>query len=176
MRQIPRVDTALDPRPPSCRAIVRKPGLDSAPQLLVHDCFVLARIRGALMNDLAPIDAVLEEMVERPAAERAPAEFSAGGQYALLVPNPTLVEVCPQFRDAAQGKVLLEDQADAVRLLLVDHELAVLDLVTERNGAAHPHALAPRGRELVADALAREFPLELGEGGQDVEPPVALPG
>src|ERR1700730_19442047 len=66
--------TALDPRPPSCRAIVRKPGLDSAPQLLVHDCFVLARIRGALMNDLAPIDAVLEEMVERPAGGGARAE------------------------------------------------------------------------------------------------------
>ena len=46
------------------------------------------------------------------------------------------------------------NQANVVGLLSIDDELVVLDVVTERDGAAHPHALASRGRELVADALA----------------------
>jgi site-specific DNA recombinase len=32
-------------------------------------------------------------------------------------------------------------------------QLSVLDVVSERDGATHPHAPVPRGRELVADAL-----------------------
>src|SRR6266699_1747461 len=108
-------------------------------------------------------------MVERAAAERAAALHPAGGQNALLAPHSTLFEVCPQFRDAADRKVLSENQANAVRLLFVDHELAVLDVVSERDSAAHPHALAPRGRELVADALARQLALKLGEREQDIE-------
>src|SRR5258708_5257694 len=108
-------------------------------------------------------------MVEGTTTEGAAAKYPAEGQQALLAPNATPVEIRPQLRNAAEGEVLPEDQADAVGLLVIDHELAILDVVTERDGAAHPHALAARGRKLVADALARELPLELSEGEQDIE-------
>src|ERR1700736_1488473 len=108
-------------------------------------------------------------MVEGTAAERAPAEHPAGGQYSLLAPDATLVKICPQFRGTADGEVLSEDQADAVGFLLVDDKLSILDVIAERYGTAHPHALASRGRELVADALARHLTLELGEREQDIE-------
>ena len=52
---------------------------------------------------------------------------------------------------------------------LVHDQLAVLDVVAERDEAAHPHALLARGGELVADALADDLALELREGEQDVE-------
>ena len=48
-------------------------------------------------------------------------------------------------------------------------QLPVLDPVAERRAAAHPHALHAAGAELVADALGRHLPLELGEGEQHVE-------
>ena len=63
----------------------------------------------------------------------------------------------------------LEDHADGGGFGLVDDELAVLDVVAERHEAAHPHALLAGGGELVADALADDLALELGEGEQDVE-------
>ena len=47
--------------------------------------------------------------------------------------------------------------------------LRSFDVVAERQRAAHPHALALGGRDLVADALARDLALELGEGQQHVE-------
>src|SRR5215207_4233292 len=41
--------------------------------------------------------------------------------------------------------------------------------IPERHLAAHPEALALGGRDLVADALARDLALELGEGEKDVQ-------
>ena len=88
------------------------------------------------MYGLAPIDAVLQEMVEGTTAERAAALRPAGDQNALLASHPALFKVGPQFREAANRKVLAENQANAVGLLFIDDELAVLDVVTERDGTA----------------------------------------
>jgi len=41
--------------------------------------------------------------------------------------------------------------------------------VPQRRHPAHPQALALTGGDLVADALPGDFPLELGEGEQDVQ-------
>src|SRR5260221_13352669 len=51
----------------------------------------------------------------------------------------------------------------------MDDELAVADLIAERGPSTHPHALFPGGGDLVADALANDLPLELGEGHEHVE-------
>jgi hypothetical protein len=63
----------------------------------------------------------------------------------------------------------LEDVPDQLGLTLVGHQPSVLDVVAQRRHAAHPHALALAGRDLVADALAGDLALELGEGQQDVQ-------
>ena len=66
------------------------------------------------MYGLAPIDAVLQEMVEGTAAERAAALRPAGDQNALLASHPALFKVGPQFREAANREVFAENQANAV--------------------------------------------------------------
>ena len=52
---------------------------------------------------------------------------------------------------------------------LVDHQLPVADVISERQRAAHPHASAFGCSDLVADALAGDLPLELREGQQHVQ-------
>src|SRR3984893_4128198 len=42
-------------------------------------------------------------------------------------------------------------------------------VITQGRHAAHPHALFLGGGDLVADSFAGDFPLELGEGKQDVQ-------
>ena len=51
----------------------------------------------------------------------------------------------------------------------MDDQLAVADLIAQRRPAAHPDALLAGGRDLVADALADQLPLELGKGDEDVQ-------
>ena len=58
---------------------------------------------------------------------------------------------------------------DELGLVFVDMEGAVFDPVAERNRSAHPDALSFRGGDLVADFLAGDLALELGEGQQHVE-------
>ena len=52
---------------------------------------------------------------------------------------------------------------------IIDDQLALLDVITQRHVAAHPHALGLRGGNLVANALSRDLALELCERKQHVE-------
>ena len=52
---------------------------------------------------------------------------------------------------------------------LIDNELLVPGVVSERHGAAHPFALPAGGGNLVAYPLGGELPLELGKGEKDIE-------
>src|SRR5208337_3259084 len=52
---------------------------------------------------------------------------------------------------------------------LSSDESAILDPIAQRNHAAHPHSLLLRSADLVPNPLARDLPLELGEGQQHVE-------
>ena len=58
---------------------------------------------------------------------------------------------------------------DRLGLFWVHDQLAVAQVVAERHGPSHPHALALAGGDLVADALASDLALELREGQQHVE-------
>ena len=66
--------------------------------------------------------------------------------------------------DRAEFNVAPEYQPHLLGFGLVDDQRAILDLVAKRHGTAHPHALLAGGLDLVADALARDLALELGEG------------
>ena len=50
---------------------------------------------------------------------------------------------------------------------------AIFNAIAERNHPAHPHALFLGRGDLVADPLARDLPLELGEGEQESSVSVA---
>ena len=58
---------------------------------------------------------------------------------------------------------------DGASFLLVDDQLSVLHVVAKRRQAAHPHALLLGSGDLVADAFAGDFPLELGKREQHVQ-------
>jgi hypothetical protein len=60
---------SLHARLPSYRAIVCKPGLDGDPQFFIDDCLVLTGIDDALMKDFAPVDTILQEVIERAAVK-----------------------------------------------------------------------------------------------------------
>jgi hypothetical protein len=69
--------------------------------------------------------------------------------------------------------VPFEDHPNGRCLALVHDQLAVLDVVAERNKAAHPNALLAGRGELVADALANDLALELGKDSRMLS--VSLP-
>src|ERR1700724_574047 len=126
-------------------------------------------MRLLLVNDLTPIDAVLQHQIERAAREwlAAPqATRGAGPQLALDAPGFQLVLQQP---DGAEFFVAAKDQAHDLRLAFDDDELAVLRLITERRHPTHPHPLPFRGGDLVANAFADDLALELREGQQNVE-------
>ena len=93
----------------------------------------------------------------------------SAGAFTALAHNTQPVELGLEQRDRAQFRIAPEDQPDGRRLRLIDDQFAVLDVIAERHVAAHPHALLLRRRDLVADALAGDLALELGEREQHVE-------
>src|SRR3954451_11427533 len=99
-------------------------------------------------------------------AERYAPDGPARAQPAPSCDDAAIPQLALQRREGAELKVALEDQPHRRGLILPDHELALPHLVSERHDAPDPNALALRGRDLVADALARDFALELGKGQQ----------
>jgi len=68
-------------------------GLDRIPERLIDDRLMFARMGLFVMNDLAPVNAVLQHQVERTAGEWLPtrdAPRGAGSQLALDVPTRPL--------------------------------------------------------------------------------------
>src|SRR5262245_21605943 len=130
---------------------------------------MLARVGGAPVHDLAAIDAVAQQMIERAAAEGAAAKHAAGGEDTLLAADALSIKVDLQLGNTAECEIALEDQPDHLGLRLIHDESALAHVIAERNGPTHPHALAAGSCELVADALTGNLPLELGKRQQDIE-------
>ena len=121
------------------------------------------------MPDLADIERIAEQRIERPTRE---ALFTGAGPitgYAELGAEAIAVKLRLEQPHAAQGAVALEYMSDRGGFAFDDHQLAVTYLIAERDHTTHPHALALGSRNLVADALARDLAFELGEREQHVE-------
>ena len=67
------------------------------------------------------------------------------------------------------GEITPHDVADCLGLFGHDDELAILDVVAERQWTTHPHTASLRCGDLVANALSGNFALELGKREQHVE-------
>ena len=144
-------------------------GVHLVPGGAVDDRLVLAGIARALVHRLAEVDAVVQDLVERALVDRLARPVLAVLRRPRLRRVAGAAQLLRQLRRRAEAQEPLEDQPDQFGLFLVDHQLAVDDVVAERRNAAHPHALAARRGELVADPLADHLALELGEAEQDVE-------
>jgi hypothetical protein len=75
----------------------------------------------------------------------------------------------PKGIDPAELEIAPKDQSDLFGLMLHDGNLAVLHIVAEGEGTAHPKSLALGSCDLVPDPLGRDLPLELSKGQQHVE-------
>jgi hypothetical protein len=108
-------------------------------------------------------------MRERAPGERDAADRASIRQPANLGENAAVAEIGQEPPDAAKLEIALKNAADALGLLLVDHQPALAAVIAERHHAADPQSLSLRGRDLVADALAGHLALELGKRGQHVQ-------
>jgi hypothetical protein len=113
----------------------------------------------ALVDRLADIGAVVQH----------PVEVLLVDPVAARCADTALGHLARQFGCRADLQEPGEDPADYFGGFFVHHQLAVLDAIAVGRHPAHPHALAPRGRDLVADAFSRDLAFELGEREQDVQ-------
>ena len=152
-------------------AVLGDDPVDLLPGLAGHDGLVLAGIDVALVLDLADVLAVGQDAVH----VRLIPLLAAPGLAGLGRPGLRSVALGVQFlRDLQRGlggDEALEDPADELRLVRVDHQphLLPIEVVPEDGVAADVLALHGRGPLLVADALADDLPLELREAEQDVQ-------
>jgi hypothetical protein len=150
--------------------------VDAVPQFAADDGRVFGLVPLVLVPQLAKVGPVAEELVDVALVDRSAIAGLAVLRGPRLRRHAIQFQLLDQRRTGAEFDEALEDVPDQLGLALVGHQSAVLDVVAQRWHAAHPHALALAGRDLVADAFAGDLALELGEGQQDVQhqPPIEV--
>ena len=131
-------------------------GLNSLEQVL----FVVGRLLAGqdltYEHDIDDIEAIEQQMGERPAGKRNAADGLTSLQGSDLGDDASFVQVRHQQAEATKPVIAAEDVPDAFGFSFVDGNLPVLGLIAERGHAADPKALAFRGRDLVPDPLGGE--------------------
>ena len=132
--------------------------LHAVPCPAIENCLVLPGIAGALVrdladvdrirlmfakiglfvvNDLAPIGAVLQHQVERPAREWLPTGTGPIAVNTLLRSDPLLIEVLLEQSHRAELPVAAKDQPHGLGLLGDGDQLAILGRIAERGEPAY---------------------------------------
>lgn len=94
------------------------------------------------MNDLADIEPVTEEVIERTAAKGHPTRCLSLGIGAKLTRNLMPSEIVSELTDTAKPQILAEDLTDGFGLGLIDDQATIDPVIAERDAASHPHALS----------------------------------
>jgi hypothetical protein len=127
---------------------------------------MFSRICLAFMGRLSAVSAILEHQIEGAVGEPLVAILRAVRVTTALTPDSGSGKLFRQSADRVEPEIALEDVDYGARFALVDHELAVSHIISERHRAAHPNALLLGGRDLVTHALTDQFALELSEREQ----------
>ena len=106
------------------------------------------------MHCVANVDAIVQQLVEEPLVD----QLAPPGAHTFRDKRPRQGGCRPHLQEP------LKDHPDGLGLRLIDDELSLPDSVPERHHPAHPHAALARGSDLVANAFADHFTLELREG------------
>src|SRR6516162_7668501 len=148
------LSTAGEPRSRQRRARPgRKLGLHRREQGTIHNRRLFAAMDLAPVDHLADIEAVLEQIRERPHTKAPPADGPAVRQPPRLAANSPPIEVLRQRADRAKLEVAAKDRSNR-RSLAFDHNDLLIDgRIAERHRAADPKAFALRGSDLVAHPL-----------------------
>jgi hypothetical protein len=154
--------------PPRLR-LAGEPLLDPLPDLNVHDRWVKAVVDLPFVAQPSDIDRVRQDPIEVTARH----QVAAGPSATLAHPNRRAkvfgVDSGLEADHAANFEVAAKKIANEFGFAFDHMESAVFDPVAERDRSAHPDALPLRGGDLVADPLASDLALELGEGQQHIE-------
>src|ERR1700736_5666604 len=121
------------------------------------------------MGYLAAVKPVLKDQIKRPTGELLTPIFGAVATHAALALDPGVSKLDSKRVNRLEREIAPVDLDNDAGLGIVDDQLAVFHVITEGRHAAHPHALFLGGGDLVADAFARDFPLELGKGQKDIQ-------
>src|SRR6478672_9551726 len=127
--------------PMICRLLAQL-GLDGVEQVPIENAGLFAIEDLTLEWHLTDIEAIAQEVGERPAAERNAADGLSGLQRANLGDDALFAQVGHQPVEAAKLEITAEDHAHPVRLRLVDGDLSLVGVVAERDHAADPEPLA----------------------------------
>src|SRR5262245_17584263 len=149
-------------------ALLVELGLHGGKEVTIEDGGLLARKDFALEGDLADIEPIAQEMGERTARERDASDRASGLERSHLGDDASFTQVGHEAAEAAKLEIAPKDGPDPLGLLLNHHNLAVPGRVSQGNDAADPETLALGSRDLVADALGGDLPLELGKRQQHI--------
>src|SRR5262249_18576339 len=159
----------LGPRRDVMGSLLGQSPLHGLKQLAVDQWWLRARADLTLIENLADVEAIAQEVEQGTLREGHATARAAVRQLADLCSHIALAKLEHQPVDAAEGEIPTKDRADPLGLLFDDGELAILEFISQRHHSADPKPLALGSRHLVANALGGDFPLELREREQHVQ-------
>src|ERR1700747_3538739 len=115
------------------------------------------------VTDLTYIERIGEHHVECATRKRISLLTGPISRAARLGNHSAPVELLLEQPHIAQLQIAPEYLPDHLRFSRVNDQAPLPQVVTQRYHPTHPHALAPGGGDLVADALSCDLPFELGE-------------
>src|SRR6516225_3306523 len=120
--------------------------------------------------NLSYIDRIGKHHVERAARERVPLVVRVSVARAAKLRNRSaLVELLLEQPHTAKLQIAPKDLPDHFRFSRVNDQAPLPQVVTQRYYPTHPNALAPGGRDLVANSFRGYFAFELREREQHIE-------
>ena len=92
------------------------------------------------VSDFADVEAVAQKISERASCEGDAPDSAPVRQMPYLCDDPPLPQLLHELAEACQLKVAAEDEPHPLGFLLVEDELLVPALVSERHHAADPQS------------------------------------
>src|SRR5438034_11608934 len=164
VKQAPAQDRGRAPEPAAPRhRLGRKLGLHRRKQRGIDNGLVLTAVNLAPVDDLADIEAVLEQISERPHAKAPAADGATVRAPPRLAPDSPPIEVLCQLADRAKLQIAGKDRTNGLSLGFDHKDLLVHRRIAERYRATDPNALALGGRDLVPHPLPNELAFELAK-------------
>src|SRR5580658_4066586 len=118
---------------------------------------MLSRMPLLLVTNLADVDRIGQQLVQRAARKAQPAGSYSPLGNADLRQDTVPVELLLQLRYRTCFQITVVDLPYRRSFSLIDDQTAIVDVVPDRWTSAHPDSLSFRGRDLVSYPLSRHL-------------------